>query len=96
MSQFIAWKNQIDHNVELECYDFDELENGRGIVRKIANKYSNTEIANVYDLFLTSPNSVLAVDDNKILYLDDDHLTYEGCLVAKDLLFERISYILKK
>ena len=96
ISQYIAWKNQIDHTVKLECYDFDEHENGRGIVRKIASNYSNAEVVNVYELYLTSSNSVIAVNDDKLLYLDDDHLTYEGSLIAKELLSERISYVLQR
>jgi peptidoglycan/LPS O-acetylase OafA/YrhL len=91
MSQYLAWKNQLNQRVELDCYKLAKNAGSRGIVRMIANKYTNAEIAEVYDLFLTSSSSALAVNNKTPLYLDDDHITYEGSLLARGLLFNQIS-----
>ena len=91
MSQYLAWNNYLNHRVTIECYELTKNAGHRGILRKIANNYTNAEIIEVYDLYLTSPSSALAVNNKNPIYLDDDHITYQGSLLAKDSFLTHIS-----
>lgn len=95
MSQYLAWNNNLNQRVTLECYKLAKNAGHRGILRKIANNYTNAEIVEVYDLYLSSPSSALAVNNKNPIYLDDDHITYQGCLLAKDSFLTHISKFLK-
>jgi len=95
MSQYLAWNNNLNQRVTLECYKLAKNAGHRGILRKIANNYTNAEIVEVYDLYLSSPSSALAVNNKNPIYLDDDHITYQGCLLAKDSFLTHISNFLK-
>ena len=61
------------------------------VIHKSHTKKDLIEIIEVYDLYLTSPSSALAVNNKNPIYLDDDHITYQGSLLAKDSFLTHIS-----
>ncbi|MFA7156732.1 MAG: acyltransferase family protein [Bacilli bacterium] len=66
-------------------------ENGRELIRKISKKYHYCDMIPIADLFLNN-GQVLVIDNKNCLYIDDDHLSTNGSMMA----FDRICEFLKR
>jgi hypothetical protein len=68
---------------------------GRKIFEELATKYENCEIIRIADLY-KGPNwndqnrPVRVIEKTDVLYVDDDHLSYKGALLAKSRLLGAI------
>ena len=83
--QYLHWKKldeNTDNNISLEHNYIDYNQGERAIARQIVSKFSNTTLVPTYELYLDSNENVNVVVKKQILYLDDDHLTKFGTLLA--------------
>ena len=86
--QFLAWKGLLpEQPVEgqpwhVPCQVLKKNEGGRAIVRQLAGQYDNVRLLPTYDLY-TSGERGKVLDGRTPLYLDDDHLTSQGSMLAK-------------
>ena len=94
--QFLAWKTLLPkrpvtgQQLFLRCDELEENEGGRGLVRHLANKYKNVQLLPTYDLY-SSGSEARVVAGSKPLYLDDDHVTFQGAKLAVPRMRDTIS-----
>ncbi|AGA79637.1 acyltransferase family protein [Echinicola vietnamensis] len=62
-------------------------------LNKIADKYPQVQVFDSYSIFMNG-NKVWITDDKDVLYFDDDHLSYQGTLRAKNDLYATIKSML--
>ncbi|HQX48466.1 MAG TPA: acyltransferase family protein [Planctomycetaceae bacterium] len=55
----------------------ENFENGAQLVRTLANTYKNCELVQTFDLF-ASDSKALVLDDKRVMYWDDNHLSNWG------------------
>jgi hypothetical protein len=60
---------------------------GLQMVREISRKYDNCELLKVADLYRVG-DETLVLDGAEVMYMDDDHLSQQGALVAQDRMRE--------
>lgn len=60
---------------------------GLQMVREISRKYDNCELLKVADLYMQD-GQTLVLDGAEVMYMDDDHLSQQGALVAQDRMRE--------
>jgi len=65
-------------------------QNGLNIVKQLAEKYDHCQHLAISDIFLYD-GKVWVIDSFNALYIDDDHLSYEGTLKAKDRIVAAIN-----
>lgn len=71
-------------------------QSGRQLIRELKSRYDHVNFVEIADIFLNEEDHVWVVDNDKVLYLDDDHLTHEGTLKAKDRLKKMIASYFKE
>lgn len=69
---------------------------GLGIAHKIGETFPKVDIFEVNDFFLNSNDEVMVLDGKKILYYDDDHLSYQGTQYFKDDLRNKIKDLVQR
>jgi peptidoglycan/LPS O-acetylase OafA/YrhL len=78
----------------LEGHQLDEVVEGNEQLERLAASYPYVDVLSVHDLFPIHGNQVLVRDQDQILYLDRDHISYNGALRAKGRLKVKIKAIL--
>ncbi|QDH80528.1 acyltransferase [Echinicola soli] len=74
----------------LNCIEKNEMvEVSNEKLNQIASKYPHVSVFDSYSIFMNE-NKVWIADDKDVLYFDDDHLSYQGTLRAKDYLYATI------
>jgi peptidoglycan/LPS O-acetylase OafA/YrhL len=68
----------------------DSVQVSNAELNVFASKFSNCKVVDVNRLFRKN-NKVMVLKDKSVLYFDDDHLSYQGTLVAKQLIKNAIS-----
>lgn len=93
--QLLAWKGllpkQTDKNQAcfLPCRPLAKHEGKRASVRQLASRYDNVQVLPTYDLY-ASREGAKVLDGRTPLYLDDDHLTSQGAMIAKPRMRDAI------
>ena len=64
-------------------------ENGTRLVRTLANRHKNCELVQTFDLFACN-SQALVLDDKRVIYWDDDHLSNWGAELVIPRLEEAI------
>ncbi|GAU07377.1 hypothetical protein DPF_0055 [Desulfoplanes formicivorans] len=67
-----------------------DYEKGRSLIRTISKKYSYCHIIPTADLYINN-DMTLVVKDNDCLYIDDDHLSTQGSLIAYTRILNYLS-----
>lgn len=68
---------------------------GQNLMRSIANKYTFCDTISVSDFFLRNSSEALVLDGFKVLYIDDNHLSYDGAMILKDKIHDKIKKIIQ-
>jgi peptidoglycan/LPS O-acetylase OafA/YrhL len=66
---------------------------GRDVLHKIAASHPNCSVVPIFDLY-DKDGQTLALDGRKSVYMDDDHLTYQGASLAQSRIEQAIARIL--
>ena len=64
--------------------DRERYDSGTRLITELEQKYHFFQCIHISDLFLRDNNMVVVLDGNRVLYVDDDHLSHDGALMAKD------------
>ncbi len=62
---------------------------GRELVRKLSKSYKNIDVIPTSDLYMKN-DGVLALDGKNVLYVDDDHITTAGSMIAIGRIEEKL------
>jgi peptidoglycan/LPS O-acetylase OafA/YrhL len=95
--QYLAWKKLLPelsstlHSTILPCTKPNKYLEESTIAQEIANRYSNVDAIQTYDLFATDQGA-LVLKGRTPLYVDDDHVTSQGA----SLLLPRLNRILSE
>lgn len=73
----------------------NKYQTGKELMKSIANKYAFCEIIPVSDFFLKNSSEALVLDGFKVLYIDDNHLSYDGAMSLKDNIRDKIKKIIQ-
>ena len=66
------------------------------LLQQIADTHSDCHLVKTTDLYVTEGSEVKVLLGNKILYLDDDHLSLAGAMLAKERITMTISNLLSQ
>jgi hypothetical protein len=72
-----------------------KFKRGQRLVSQLNQKYEHVTVLHLSEHFLNNEEMVQVVKEGKILYYDDDHLSYEGTSVLKPVVKKAISELLK-
>ena len=61
-----------------------DYESGRNLITELETKYPFFHCIRISDIFLRTDSSAWVLDGNQVLYIDDDHLSEDGALKAKN------------
>lgn len=74
----------------VRIHNAEEVDAGKNRLRTLCAEFDFCDTIRVADLF-ESDDRVLVMRDNRILYIDDDHLSQAGALLVKDRIKNKIS-----
>lgn len=75
--------------------NYNKYQIGKNLMRSIANKYVFCDTISVSDFFLKNSSEALVLDGFKVLYIDDNHLSYDGAMSLKDKIQDKIKKIIQ-
>ena len=94
--EYFAYLNLIpneDLNQSIRIGNVQRFEEGVALVQQLAADYPFCSAVPIQDLYRNG-NRVTVLQGRKVLYTDDDHLSRDGALLAKDRLREAITRLL--
>lgn len=69
---------------------------GREMLRKVSAPQRGIVALKTYDVFANEAGEGWVLDGNRVLYLDDDHLAYDGGMLIKDRLRDAIVFLTRR
>jgi peptidoglycan/LPS O-acetylase OafA/YrhL len=88
--QFLAYldlKPADNSNKYINDLNSAQYQNGRALIREISSRYSFCNYVPIRDIFIKN-NKVWVIDNFNVLYIDDDHLSQQGALKVKPVIFK--------
>jgi hypothetical protein len=79
----------------LSSQDNPAYEKGRALIRKIAEEYPFCSVISTADLFLKK-DRIFVIDGKDCLYIDDDHLSIKGALIAYERILDPLLNYVQK
>jgi peptidoglycan/LPS O-acetylase OafA/YrhL len=69
---------------------------GAAKIRTLSAIHDNCEHIEIADLFLNEDGNVKILSGKQVLYIDDDHLSFDGAILARERLFQAIAQSLTR
>ena len=87
---FLGYEGSIEKETFINSGNIAEYEKGRTAMNKLAAEFESCSLIETKDLFMRKDGKVKVMDGKKILFIDDDHLSYEGSKLAKERIMRGI------
>ena len=89
--QYLSFLN-VDPKINEERYirvgNSTEYKKGTEAVHSLTESSNQCTLVSIKDLYLNDQGLVRVLEDRKVLYIDDDHLSYAGASIAKNRIEE--------
>jgi peptidoglycan/LPS O-acetylase OafA/YrhL len=92
----ILRKNKKIDLITLPFGEVAEWKARKSMINKAVEKFSNTYLVEISDLYLNHENQIILQKDKVVNYIDDDHLSDAGAAVAKKRIMKIIQEIVTK
>jgi peptidoglycan/LPS O-acetylase OafA/YrhL len=80
--------------IDLPLGEPEKWRRGRAIIDAAVTKHPSASVLEIADLYLSGPAEVCLMRDCQIRYIDDDHLSELGAMLARERLSEKIRKLL--
>ena len=83
--------------ISMEEHHAESVKLANASLLELASNSPSIHTLQVYDLYLADElGHVMVCQGNRILYMDGDHLTYAGSLLAKERIIEKVKSIISR